>query len=215
MVSDPLIENLFDLYNFGLYPSLYCRLRCRVSPFNKMEEFIPKEGLIYDFGCGEGVFANFLSLKSAKREVVGIEIHTKKFHVAKFAGERNSRKITFLNENILSKENILLNCNGVILSDFLHHIHYEFHQILLEKIFNSLNPGGILLIRDVNKSFYSWRFWGNFVLELIFYPFQRYYFVSLNDRVSLLEKIGFKVKHILSKEGLPFSNTLFICKKQK
>ena len=213
MISDPLLGKLFDLYNFGLYPSLYCWSRCRSSPFQEMEKHIPREGLIYDFGCGEGVFANFLSLKSADREVIGIELLNRKFQVAKLSGERNTERIKFINVDVTNKEFVLSNCNGVILSDFLHHIHYDAQQFLLRKIFRCLNPDGTLLIRDVDKNYFSWRFWGNFILEFILYPFQKYYFRSSKELLSQLTKIGFKVKYVLAKEGLPFSSSLYICKK--
>ena len=48
-------------------------------------------------------------------------------------------------------------CNGVVLLDVLHHICNEEQEAILSRIATSLEPGGILLLRETDAAA-GWRF---------------------------------------------------------
>ena len=63
-----------------LYPRLspwgrlYFPLRFLICPFRRVEAAVPKSGVVVDIGCGYGLFANLLAMRSGTRNVLGYDI---------------------------------------------------------------------------------------------------------------------------------------------
>ena len=113
-------SELFDFYsNLGPRAALYARLRWRLCPFEEIEKHVPKEGKIIDIGCGYGLLANLLVLRSSKRDVVGIDLSVRRISVAQKTTD-NRKKIQFKLMDALDLQ--LGKYDTVIMSDFLHHI---------------------------------------------------------------------------------------------
>ena len=67
----------------------------------------------------------------------------------------NRENITFLLEDVTET---IPRCSAAIMSDFLHHLPYEKHKICLEKTFDVLEAGGILLIVEFDPADkFSWK----------------------------------------------------------
>ena len=67
-------SRLFDLYSKDGYVYAFMRIRWWIAYFDKVTEFLPKEGRIVDLGCGYGIFANYMALASDKRDVRAIKL---------------------------------------------------------------------------------------------------------------------------------------------
>jgi 2-polyprenyl-3-methyl-5-hydroxy-6-metoxy-1,4-benzoquinol methylase len=54
---------------------IYARIIFNFDQIKKhLDSFIPAEGNVLDWGCGYGIFANYLRLKNPKLNVVGFDI---------------------------------------------------------------------------------------------------------------------------------------------
>jgi 1-acyl-sn-glycerol-3-phosphate acyltransferase len=148
----------------------YCRVKVALEdyyePFHKL---LPRAGRFYDLGCGYGFMTYMLHWASEDRIFTGVDYDedkittaqhnylrekAKKLHYRKakaikqtfIADENDQAKINFEQADVTQYE--LQSCNGIIISDVLHYLLPEQQKALLDKCFNALEPGGILIIRD-------------------------------------------------------------------
>ena len=203
---------LFRFYSGqGLKAALYAYLRWRLCPFEEIERHIPKEGTIIDIGCGYGLLANFLVLRSSKRDVTGIDLSARRIRVAQKT-THNRKKIQFKLMDALDLK--LGKYSAMVMSDFLHHIDYEAQEELLACCYEKLLPGGVLIIEEVDDR-PLWKYWYNFMIDKILNIGEWQFYRNHRELRELLQKFGFHVKIKKADKGVPQSDILFICEKEK
>jgi 2-polyprenyl-3-methyl-5-hydroxy-6-metoxy-1,4-benzoquinol methylase len=211
IVLSKIPSDLFDFYSsLGLRAVLYARLRWRLCPFEEIERYIPKEGTIIDIGCGYGLLANFLALRSSKRDVTGIDLSVGRIRVAQKTTD-NRKKIQFKLMDALDLQ--LGKYNAVVMSDFLHHLDYEAQEELLARCYQDLPAGSFLIIEEVDNR-PLWKYWFAIMSDKILNVGERQFFRNYREFQKLLQRIGFLVKTKKVDTGIPLSDILFICKKQ-
>jgi 2-polyprenyl-3-methyl-5-hydroxy-6-metoxy-1,4-benzoquinol methylase len=148
--ANPVLDKVLSLYtNESPFTRFHIAMRCRRFPFYKLEKLMPGSGKLADLGCGHGVFSNLLAMTSPQREVLGIDKDRKKIEIAKRTiGER--RNISFRIGD-LSRIH-LENYSGISILGVLYLMPYDMHKPLLDECFNSLAPGGIMLLNTVDPS---------------------------------------------------------------
>ena len=205
-------SELFRFYSgLGRKVALYARLRWRLCPFEEIEKYVPKEGSIIDIGCGYGLLANFLVLKSAKREVTGIDLSLERIKVAQKTTD-NRKKIQFKLMDALDLQ--LEKYDTLVMSDFLHHINCEAQGELLARCYQDLPTGSFLIIEEVDNR-PLWKYWFAIINDKILNIGERQFFRNHREFQKLLQGIGFSVKIKKVDKHLPLSDVLFICEKEK
>ena len=63
----------------------HARLRWLTTPLRAVEQLVPREGVIVDFGCGHGLFSLLLAMESPGRRVVGVDIDREKIQAGRAA----------------------------------------------------------------------------------------------------------------------------------
>ena len=203
---------LFDFYSCqGLKTALYARLRWRMCPFKEIERHAPKEGTIIDIGCGYGLLANFLALRSSKRDITGIDLSVGRISIAQKT-TNNRKKIQFKLMDALDLQ--LGKYDTVIMSDFLHHLDCEAQEELLTRCYQKLPPRGLLIIEEVDSR-PLWKFWFAIMSDKILNVGERQFFRNYREFRKLLQGIGFHVKTKKAHKDIPLSDILFICRKEK
>jgi len=203
-------SELFRFYSKqGLKVALYARLRWRLCPFEEIEEYVPKEGAIVDIGCGYGLLANFLVLKSDKRDVTGTDLSPGRISAAQET-TRNRKGICFKLVNVLDLR--LGEYRTMVMSDFLHHIDYQAQEKLLSRCYQKLPQGGLLVIEEVDNRPLC-KYWFNTIVDRILNIGEGIFFRNQREFRELLERIGFKVNIEEANKGLPLSDVIFICTK--
>ena len=197
-----------------LYPSLprsiklYFALRFLVCPFRRVESVVPRSGIIVDIGCGYGLFANLLAIRSGARHVTGCDPDASRIKIAGSSVGRR-RNISFS----VSKEVAALPCcDAVTLVDVLHHIAPDARLGLLKEIFKQLRPGGDLVIKDIDKTpraKYLWNYLHDFAMTR---GAPCHYLANL-EMCRLLEQVGFLVVAEPLKTRDPYSHILYRCTK--
>jgi SAM-dependent methyltransferase len=211
-MKNNLRSELVGLYdNQDAYVRFYANFRARLLNLDYYLKFLPRYGLIVDIGCGYGVLANYLSLYCPDNSVFGIDLNCKRINAAlKTVGEREN--ITFSAVDV--KQWDWPRCTGITMTSFLHHIHTNDQEIVLQKAFQSLEKGGILLIVEVNKNEKPlYKYWASYLSDRILYPLSKSYFRDLSDWEDILSRLGFNVSIEKSKNPF-FSGILFICQKR-
>jgi len=180
-------------------------------PLIKIDLALPTKGIIFDIGCGEGVVSNFLAERSLKRKLIGIDKDKEKIKIAK-KYNKVGKRMKFIKGDIFTYHFSAM--EGVIISDFLHHLEYNKQKILLQSIYKNLKINGICLIKEIDSSdrcraklSYWW--------DSFFYPKDRINYWQGTELAGYLETLGFQVKKVTAAKLFPGSINLFICQKSK
>jgi ubiquinone/menaquinone biosynthesis C-methylase UbiE len=212
-VKNNLRNKLVSLYDDqDTYIKLYANMRSRLLKLNYYLDFLPSHGLIVDVGCGYGILANYLSLCCPDNTVLGIDLDRKRINAAtKTIGKREN--IFFAAVDATQWD--WPSCTGIAMTSFLHHIKTDDQEIVLQKAFQSLEKGGILLILEVNKNEKPlYRYWASYLSDRILYPLSTSYFRESSNWYNILTHLGFHVR--TEKLNNPiFSGVLFICQRKE
>ena len=98
----------------------------------------------------------------------------------------------------------------ITLIDLLHHMPFPEQEDLLRKIYLRMNNGGLLLIKDLEKSPY-WKYVFHYIQDSISYRGQRLHFRSAPEMQKLLNEIGFCVETVSLASGYPHPHVAYKC----
>lgn len=130
----------------NLKDRIQVRARWKTCPFEALEQYVPAEGRILDYGCGHGIFSCLLAERAAGRVVTGFDPDARKIGLARqvFPSLPN---LSFV-EEVSLHEGV---CYAAItLIDVLAYLPAFEKQNLLRKLSRSLIPGGILMIKEMD-----------------------------------------------------------------
>lgn len=192
------------------WEAFYLRTRWRLCPYELLESFLPKRGKILDFGCGYGLFANLLALRSPDRYLVGIDLNRKRIAVAS-RSVKNRTNITFQWGDVGDLHSTPF--DAVVMTDVLHHIDDSKAGDLLGKINALLHSEGILAVLDVdNRPF--WKFLTTYLIDRLLNPGDLLWYRSLNRMTNLLNSSFLRIDTVIRvHKDLPLSDILYLCRK--
>ena len=114
------------------------------------QRYVTDNSQVYDLGCslGAATLAMRKGIRAQKCKIIGIDsssamVERCKMHVNAFKGET---PVEIIEANILDIE--IKNASMVVLNFTLQFIAPEQRQLLLNKIAQGLNPGGLLLLSE-------------------------------------------------------------------
>jgi 2-polyprenyl-3-methyl-5-hydroxy-6-metoxy-1,4-benzoquinol methylase len=209
-------KEIFELYvDASFITRAYLRIKLRICPLIALETHFPQEGKIIDLGCGNGLFPNILSLGSSARRIMGLDLDEKKIEVANETKIQGAQ-ITYQIGNVVEAE--YPRGDVFTLVDVLYLIPYDKHEIILQKCYQSLPPGGTLIIKEMDTKprwKYVWNlFQETLAVKLIGFTLgERFFFRSQEDYLGILKGIGFSVKPVPMHSGYWYSHIAYICTK--
>jgi len=207
------LKKTLSLYEDNSFFDLFSLIRAWDAPFSEVNKLVPKKGLCYDLGCGDGTQSNFLALSSDQRKIVGIELNGERVIEAD-KGVKNTR---FQKGNILKVE--YKKANAFVLTHVLHHLPTKNDQIKLLKLIKpSLKKDGkVIIVEIIRKPFLKYVFtWitDAFIVPILFehslHDFN-FHYRSLEDWKSILDSLGYKYKISFPHSGKPFSHVIIEC----
>lgn len=202
--------------NVPISYKVYTLIRCAVCPFEEIERWVPASGRILDCGCGHGIFANLLAIKSPHRHVIGTDILEDKIRIAgsTVGGRTNLEfKIGDFQQSLKMDE---IDCYTFI--DVLYYVSFEEKAGILKKAYEALPKGGALIIKSIYDK-PRWKYWWTvFYMAVIDKSVHRgfarnSYFMRKDDCINLLRDIGFQVRFKDIGRGSLYPNCLYICTK--
>lgn len=227
MKKDPVKKKIISmLIKERAYAGLQAAIRWEcLNIYNFLETLIPKSGKIIDLGCGYGIFSFLLLLKAPDRNVLGIDIISKRINTAINCVNKNIQgNITFRKEDISKYK--LPYCSAIVLIDVLYYMPYEKQLKILNNCYKAIMRGGILLVKDTDTK--SW--WKNQCLfleelavcitKILTFNWSwlkvfsgRLYVLNNQDMIDRLKSVGFTdvEKKIFSKYC--FDHRVYLCKK--
>ncbi|MDP3982487.1 MAG: class I SAM-dependent methyltransferase [bacterium] len=205
-------QQAINLYQTNLWEKFLSNFKFWEEPYEVVNKMLTKSGTITELGCGEGLMTNYLALSSPKRQIIGYEIVPERLKIAKKNIKNTLYEVGDIVEIPFPKSDAL------ILFHVLHHLPSKSAQEkVLIKAKKALKKNGKLVIVDVHvrptiKYYAAWiadHFLVPWVFEKRFYT--RAYFRTEQEWLTLLKKIGYKVKTSEETAGRPFPNIIFEC----
>lgn len=216
----PIFKDLLDLYDFSRAAKIRTYQRWYAgTPYEHVEQYIPKKGNIIDLGCGWGMFANLMALKSPERNVYGIDLDEMKINWAKKTVKEGRTNIDFAVQDLQNVD--LPRVDAIVLYDVAHHLEEAVQFKVLEICYRKLSSGGLLVLKE-NDVVPLWKLGISHFVEAIALGFNvtlssKILFRSREDWSRILTEIGFVVvhnEHIKTPYGFFVPHSLLICEKR-
>ena len=188
-----------------------------------MANRLPAEGLVLDLGCGQGVFLGLVASAQSQRltgvgkrrkdsRLVGIELDPVAAESARTAlGEKAEIIIGDLRGTILPR------CRTAVLQDVLVYLQTEEQDNLLEHLVAALEPGGMLILRELDAGVF-WMQAGVRLVNGAASLFRRKEQRRLYPRSEAawqqrLEALGLSVERLPEQQGTGYGKTLLLALK--
>jgi 2-polyprenyl-3-methyl-5-hydroxy-6-metoxy-1,4-benzoquinol methylase len=126
------------------YMRIKLLLEINYTAFNQL---LPLQGSILDLGCGYGFLCYYLQFLSSERKITGVDYDEEKISVADH-GYLKTDRLQFFCADVMQFK--LEKYDAIVISDVLHYLPSNTHEVLLDRCMDALNPGGVLVVREGN-----------------------------------------------------------------
>ena len=196
-------------------------LRWKLTPYREIAAVLPGSHLL-DLGSGHGLLSLALSMGADRREIIGIDHDPSRVRLAEHAAARHE-SLSRLRFQVGDLERALVtfasgSLAGIAMIDILHYFAPESQATLLHEAARVLEPGGTLVVREVDSEggvAAVWnRFYENVSTRIGFTRSARTHLVfrSVSGWTNMLETAGFDVRS--EPCGSPiFSDVLFVARR--
>ncbi len=176
---------------------------------------LPSSGRLVDVGCGRGILLGLLAQlhgPHAGLELIGLDSSRRALRVAR-TGLPPEVSLTVADAATLHPPRSA----AILLLDVLHYVPVEHQDLLLRRAAAALEPAGVLLVREADRS-PTVGFWLTAAAErlravLRGRPHQRFAYRTLGELTATLQDLGLEVDSMPMDEGTPFRNTLLVGRK--
>ena len=200
----PLVERVYSAVRFSIL---------RPKLLSVMDLLLTDEGRILDVGCGFGLFAAYFGQMHPRREIVGVDPDARRVGIARrVSAELGLTQHSFVTGDVRTAP-LAGPFAAVYVLDVMHHLPREDQQPVLERMRDLLEPGGMLLMKDITTE-----------------PTHQLLFTELLDRAmvglreplayrhhrewgALLTRIGFKVRMVRVPDVLPYPHVVIAATK--
>lgn len=191
---------------------------------------LPSQGLLLDLGCGQGSLFSWLMAAQALHargqwpsdwpappsglKLRGVDLVSSDVARAHKAWGTVHPTVTIEQGDM--RQVVLGQPDAVTILDVLHFISPDEQAQLLQRIYNALPPGGVLVTR-VGDASAGWRFRLSKAVDQVAsflrgYRSPELYTRALSDWLLLLRGIGFEVQADNMSEGQPYANIMLVCR---
>jgi 2-polyprenyl-3-methyl-5-hydroxy-6-metoxy-1,4-benzoquinol methylase len=200
----PLVQRSYAIIRF---------LILRVKLLAVMDLLIPAEGRVLDVGCGFGLWAAYFAQMQPGRQIVGVDPSKGRVAMAQRVAEKLGIDAEFRCEDIRDAD-LTGTFAGAYVLDVLHHIPEAHQRPVLERLHALLEPGGVLVIKDITTE--PW-------MELKFTEALDRLMVGLKEPLAyrhhhdwraLLEELGFRVRVVRVPDVLPYPHVVIAATKK-
>lgn len=137
---------------------MYRRLRLARGGYDEIEALVPRDGVVIDLGCGEGLLAHVLARRAPGRRVLAVDHDAAR--VERVRRSAAGLSIEAVHASMLDVA--LPRCDAVLLVDVLHYFERAAQEALLARAVEALRPGGLLLLREPDAGLYVRMVWNRF-----------------------------------------------------
>lgn len=211
------MNDVLSLYRGAPLPvRLFTRGRVILSDLEFVERHVPRAGTILDLGCGHGLFANLMALRSSERKVIGVDLSPAKIGQARatIGGRTN---IEFIRGDMLELD--LPACDVVTIVDVLYLLPRDEQLKILKACRRILKPGG-WLVWKAQETTPRYKYYLTYCQELITTTIGitrgrrgGLCFLSREVALAALGEAGFIPRAVEMSAGRPYTDVLYLGRK--
>ena len=129
----------------------YMRIKCRIDGYYDLwDKLVPRNATIVDVGCGYGQMSFMLGLLSPDRKILGVDYDDKKIKIAQHSFLSKKTDTRFECADMRTFD--IHNADVILFNDSLHYVDIDSQKQILVRAFESLNEGGMVIVRDGDAS---------------------------------------------------------------
>jgi dolichyl-phosphate beta-glucosyltransferase len=202
--------------NLGFGTRLFLTLRWWLTPYDQMAAHLPQNGVIYDLGCGHGLFSIELAQASSERQIVGLDHDSGRIETARRAGE-GITNLRFENGD-LSHVQKIGRPTAISIIDVLHYFDPSTQESHLTEAWRLLPQQGVLIFREVDPDGGMVSKWNRLYEKIATsVGFTRsketsLFFRTQDEWLEVMEKIGFQARAFRC-SGRLFADVLYVGEK--
>jgi len=195
----------------------YCWGRFKILRQRFLEEigqYMPDEGVVLDIGSGIGMFAMYFAHQHPRLTIRGFDLNEARVALSQRAAARlKLENVHFKSgraEDYRAESGT--GCQAIYILDVMHHMPPETVPGLIEALFETLEPGGRLIVKEVDtKPTYKRLF--THALDLMMDRKHPPHYRSNEEMRALLASAGFKVYQHAMIDILPYPHVIYVCEK--
>jgi 2-polyprenyl-3-methyl-5-hydroxy-6-metoxy-1,4-benzoquinol methylase len=175
-------------------------------------QYLPDEGNILDVGCGFGLFSLYYAMSLPRTYIRGFDLNKRRIITASTAAARlGLRNVSYeVRDARYFRERG--HFTAIYMLDIIHHLPPGEVDSLLSHLTTTLEPGGILLIKDVDTRPTYKRLFTRALDGLMDIHGSVCYWDA--DRLQkTIASHGYRTYRHLMVDYLPYPHVLFICQK--
>jgi len=131
-----------------LLARLMMRYRPYICPFHTLIQHIPQDATVMDVGCGGGLLLNLLAGADRIQRGLGFDYSPDMIRVASKAAQKHNTDIHFCTVNA-NDGWPRSTANTITAIDLLHHISPKDQDDVINKLIDTVPPGGRLVYKDM------------------------------------------------------------------
>lgn len=193
----------------------YSRVRFVILRERFLEElgqYLPEEGEVLDVGAGFGLFALFFAQLRPGIHITAVEMNPRRVAAAQRAAA--ALGVTNVEFRVGRAEDLRFDrpLSGAYTLDLLHHLAPADVAPLVERLTTWLEPGGVLLVKDVETEPAAKR-WFTHAMDLLVDPGSPPRYLPRREVVEMLQGFGTSVKVHSMRDLLPYPHVLYVAHK--
>ena len=178
---------------------------------DEIGQYLPADGDVLDIGCGFGLFSLYYAQVHPRARFHGIDTDARRIERARRAAERlGLDNVDYAVGDARRFQATARRLRAVYMLDIVHHIPPERVEPLLRELWQSLTPGGRLVVKDVDTH-PAYKRWFTHVLDRLVSPGGLIHYWPADRLQDLLERVGFRVHRHLMVDILPYPHVLYVC----
>ena len=166
-----------------------------------------------DLGCGFGLFSLYYASVLPEVRLQGLDRNPRRIAMAQAAARRLGLTNVSYDVGDVMDFRGGERVDAVYMLDIVHHIPADAVRPLLEQVAKVLPAGGLLLIKDVDRT-PAYKRWFTHVLDKVMDPGAPVRYWDADVLMATLTESGFGVRRHLMVDILPYPHILYICVRQ-
>jgi 2-polyprenyl-3-methyl-5-hydroxy-6-metoxy-1,4-benzoquinol methylase len=211
-MRSPIVRRIIAAYDDPVVRG-YCWLRfwiLRQRFLDEIGQYLPDEGPVLDIGCGFGLFSLYYAATGPRRFLRGLDIDGRRLALARRAAGR----LGVANVSYEQRDARDFKGDGEVAAaymlDIVHHVPPDSVPPLLRQLRACLAPGGVLLVKDVDRRPAPKR-WFTWALDKAVAPATPVHYWGAGALTGALATSGFRVRRHLMVDVLPYPHVLYVC----